>query len=180
MRVGSSPSARWWRRLYSHSVASRRGKSRKRVPLLVPLRAAPRRGRNGRFEDAGALMVTGGSARSFSWCDLHMLTDAQALAAVKRNPDAICALYDRYGTTLVRFLIGAGASREAAWDVTQETFARLLVRGYRGALTPGQSAWPWLSVTSRNLLRDWQRRGRADERARQKVGARTVDAGDEL
>jgi len=109
-----------------------------------------------------------------------MLTDAQALAAVKRNPDAICALYDRYGTTLVRFLIGAGASREAAWDVTQETFARLLVRGYRGALTPGQSAWPWLSGTSRNLLRDWQRRGRADERARQKVGARTVDAGDEL
>ena len=30
----------------------------------------------------------------------------------------------------------------------------------------------WLAVTSRNLLRDWQRRGRADERARRKIGVR--------
>jgi RNA polymerase sigma factor (sigma-70 family) len=107
-----------------------------------------------------------------------MLTDAQALKALRRDPEAICALYDRHVVDLVRFLRGAGATPEAAWDVAQETFARLLLRGYRGPVSSELSAWPWLAVTSRNLLRDWQRRGRADERARQKIGARAISGGD--
>jgi RNA polymerase sigma-70 factor (ECF subfamily) len=103
-----------------------------------------------------------------------MMTDAQALKTLRRDPEAVCALYDRYVTELVRFLCRAGAAPEVAWDVTQETFARLLDRGYRGPVTPELSAWPWLAVTSRNLLRDWQRRGRVDQSARIKVGARAV------
>ncbi|MBA3843234.1 MAG: sigma-70 family RNA polymerase sigma factor [Actinobacteria bacterium] len=99
-----------------------------------------------------------------------MLSDARALETVRSDPEAICVLYDRYLTDLVRFLQRSGASTEAAWDVSQETFARLLSRGYRGRLAPEDSAWPWLAVTSRNLLRDWQRRGRADERARHRLG----------
>src|SRR6059058_1032605 len=101
-----------------------------------------------------------------------MLTDAQALRSLGRDPEAICVLYDRHVVELVRFLRGAGATQEAAWDVAQETFARLLLRGYRGPVSSELSAWPWLAVTSRNLLRDWQRRGRADERARRKIGVR--------
>lgn len=107
-----------------------------------------------------------------------MLTDAQALKTVRRDPEAICALYDRHAVALVRFLASSGASHEAAWDVTQETFAGLLVRGYRGPVPPGISAWPWLAVTSRNLLRDWQRRGRADERARLKIGVQPISGSD--
>jgi RNA polymerase sigma-70 factor (ECF subfamily) len=107
-----------------------------------------------------------------------MLTDAQALDALRRDPEAICALYDRHVVDLVRFLRGSGATQEMAWDVAQETFARLLLRGYRGRVVPELSAWPWLAVTSRNLLRDWQRRGRADERARLKLGARAISCGD--
>ncbi|MBA3841464.1 MAG: sigma-70 family RNA polymerase sigma factor [Actinobacteria bacterium] len=109
-----------------------------------------------------------------------MLSDAQALEALRSDPDAICALYDRYLPDLVRFLQRTGATQEAAWDVAQETFARLLMRGYRGKLADGESAWPWLAVTSRNLLRDWQRRGRADERARQKLGLSAVGCDGEL
>lgn len=109
------------------------------------------------------------------------LTDAEALRLLRRDPDAICSLYDRYLVRLVRFLQGAGASREVAWDATQETFARLLERGYRGRLAPDGSAWPWLAVTARNLLCDWQRRGSVDDRARRKLGTALVVAmGDEL
>jgi RNA polymerase sigma factor (sigma-70 family) len=107
-----------------------------------------------------------------------MLTDAQALEALRRDPEAICALYDRHLVELVRFLGRAGATQEVAWDVAQETFARLLARGYRGRLAPDASAWSWLAVTSRNLLRDWQRRGRADERARRRIGVSVINGGD--
>jgi RNA polymerase sigma-70 factor (ECF subfamily) len=107
-----------------------------------------------------------------------MLSDAQALKAVQRDPDAICALYDRYVIELVGFLRGAGATQEVAWDVAQETFARLLSRGFRGRLAPDASAWPWLAVTSRNLLRDLQRRGSADERARRRIGVSVVSSGE--
>jgi RNA polymerase sigma-70 factor (ECF subfamily) len=105
-----------------------------------------------------------------------VLTDAQALKDVRRDPEAICVLYDRHLAELVRYLVRVGASPEVAWDVAQETFARLLTRGYRGRLETGESAWPWLAVTSRNLLRDWQRRGRADERARRRAGIAVIDS----
>jgi hypothetical protein len=49
---------------------------------------------------------------------------------------------------------------------------------YRGRLEPDESAWPWLAVTSRNLLRDWERRGRADERARRRAGIAVISAGE--
>jgi len=108
-----------------------------------------------------------------------MLSDAQALKTLRRDPDAICALYDRYVVELVGFLRRAGATQEVAWDVAQETFARLLARGFRGRLAPDASAWPWLAVTSRNLLRDWQRRGIVDERARRRIGASVLNVGED-
>jgi RNA polymerase sigma factor (sigma-70 family) len=108
----------------------------------------------------------------------ELLTDAQALGALRRDPEAVCALYDRHVVELVRFLQRVGATQEVAWDVAQETFARLLARGYRGRVAADASAWPWLAVTSRNLLRDGQRRGRVDERARRRIGVSIVDGGE--
>jgi RNA polymerase sigma-70 factor (ECF subfamily) len=108
-----------------------------------------------------------------------MLSDARALKTVQRDPDAICALYDRYVVELVGFLRRAGAAQDVAWDVAQETFARLLARGFRGRIAPDASAWPWLAVTSRNLLRDWQRRGTVDERARRRIGASVITGGED-
>jgi RNA polymerase sigma factor (sigma-70 family) len=90
-------------------------------------------------------------------------------------------LYDRYVVRLVRFLERAGASPEAAWDATQETFARLLERGDRDGLALDETAWPWLASSARNLLRDEQRRGKVDDKARRKLGVMSVPfASDEL
>ena len=59
------------------------------------------------------------------------LSDAEALRRLRTDPDAICVLYDRYVMRLVGGLARSGVDRELAWDVTQETFARLLEKGHR-------------------------------------------------
>lgn len=91
------------------------------------------------------------------------------LQRLGRDPEAICAIYDRYLVRLVRFLQHEGASSEVAWDAAQETFARLLATSRRRHAELPVTAWPWLSVTGRNLLRDWARRGRVDTRARRRL-----------
>lgn len=79
-------------------------------------------------------------------------------------------LYDRYADRLVRHLQREGASEEAALDATQETFARLIVRRRRVRTAADGTVWPWLVVTGRNLVRSWQRRGKVETRARQRLG----------
>ena len=106
-------------------------------------------------------------------------TDEELLVRLGRDPDAICLVYDRHVVQLVRYLEGAGASREVAWDAVQETFARLLERGPRVRAGEDGSAWPWLAVSARNLLRDWQRRGRVDDHARRRIGIDVIAASEE-
>ena len=58
-------------------------------------------------------------------------------------------------------------------DAAQETFAKLLERR-RIRLLANESLWPWLAVAARNVLRDWQRRGKVDDSVRRKLGAAVV------
>jgi RNA polymerase sigma factor (sigma-70 family) len=97
-------------------------------------------------------------------------TDGQLLQALRREAQASALLYDRYASRLVGYLRQQGASEDAALDATQEVFARLIVDGRK--VRPGKDGtiWPWLAVTGRNLLRDWQRRGAVEARARQRLG----------
>jgi RNA polymerase sigma factor (sigma-70 family) len=96
--------------------------------------------------------------------------DAELLKALRREPQAVGALYDRYALRLVRYLQRDGASEDIALDAAQEVFARLIVN--RRRVRPGAdgSIWPWLAVTGRNLLRDWQRRRAVDTKARRRLG----------
>lgn len=82
----------------------------------------------------------------------------------------VAVLYDRYALRLVRHLQHEGASQEIALDAAQEVFARLIV--LRRRVRPGAdgSIWPWLTVTGRNMLRDWERRHAVDARARRQLG----------
>jgi RNA polymerase sigma-70 factor (ECF subfamily) len=89
---------------------------------------------------------------------------------LRRDPDAIVVLYDRHVARLVAALSHAGADRELAFDVAQETFARTLERGHRVRLDGDASAWPWLWTVARNLLRDRQRREAVDRSARARLG----------
>jgi RNA polymerase sigma-70 factor (ECF subfamily) len=98
------------------------------------------------------------------------LSDAEALRRLRRDPEAVVAIYDRHVARLVAALAHASGDRELAFDLAQETFARALERGYRVRLAEDGSAWPWLWTVGRNLLRDRQRRDGVDARARRRLG----------
>ena len=102
-------------------------------------------------------------------------TDAELLLELRRDPQLVGTLYDRYARRLVSHLQHAGASEQVALDATQEVFARLIVHRRRVRLTDDGSLWPWLVVTGRHLLRDWQRRGAVDARARRRIGIPAAD-----
>jgi RNA polymerase sigma factor (sigma-70 family) len=97
-------------------------------------------------------------------------TDRQLLKAIRREPEGIGAVYDRYALRLVRYLQQQGATEDLALDAAQEVFARLIVHHREVRVGADGSLWPWLAVTGRNLLRDWQRRRAIDTRARRRLG----------
>jgi RNA polymerase sigma-70 factor (ECF subfamily) len=105
--------------------------------------------------------------------ELH-LSDAQALRRCHRDPDAICALYDRYVARLAAALVHECGDRETAFDIVQETFARTLEHGRRVVLAPDGSAWPWLWTVARNLLHDYRRHKVVDAGARRRLRMATV------
>lgn len=106
------------------------------------------------------------------------LSDERALRRLRRDPEAICALYDRHAAHLVADLARRTGDREVALELTQETFARALEHGHRVRLARDGSAWPWLWTIARNLVADWRHRGAVDSSARARLGiiSRTSDA----
>jgi RNA polymerase sigma factor (sigma-70 family) len=103
-----------------------------------------------------------------------VLSDAEALRRLRRDRDAIVALYDRHVARLVATLASACGDREFALDITQETFARALEHGHRVRASEDGSAWPWLWTVARNLLRDRQRRDIVDRSVRDRLGIASV------
>jgi RNA polymerase sigma-70 factor (ECF subfamily) len=97
------------------------------------------------------------------------LSDDEALRRLRRDPEAVVVLYDRHVARLVAALVALSGDREVAFDLAQETFARLLERGHRVRLPAGGSVWPWLWTVARNLFRDYQRRNLVDAAARSRL-----------
>jgi RNA polymerase sigma-70 factor (ECF subfamily) len=97
-------------------------------------------------------------------------SDAEAVRGLRRDPEAIAVLYDRHVGRLVAALAAVGGDRELAFDIAQETFARLPEHGRRVRVADDGTAWPWLWTVGRNLLRDQQRRSATDARARRRLG----------
>ncbi len=96
--------------------------------------------------------------------------DAELLEGLRAEPRLVGVVYDRYAHRLVGYLQHGGASEQAAVDACQETFARLIVHRRRVRTADDGSLWPWLAATGRHLVRDWQRRGAVDVRARHRLG----------
>lgn len=87
--------------------------------------------------------------------------DLKTLAASlrRRDPQVIDCLIQQYQYRLFRYLVYLAANRERAEDFFQETWIRVLERGYQ---YDGQSKFEtWLFSIARHLVIDWQRQKKA-------------------
>ena len=106
--------------------------------------------------------------RSFAAC-----SDGQLLRDARRDPEAFGEVYRRHEAIVVAFLVRRTGDLELTADLTAETFAVALLRShtFRDA---GDPAIGWLlGIADRLLLRYW-RKGRAERRARTRLGIEAV------
>jgi RNA polymerase sigma factor (sigma-70 family) len=79
-------------------------------------------------------------------------SDAQLVAAAREDPEAFRCLYERYADRLHAFFARRTGSRDAALDLTAETFAQAWVSRRRFRDLAGGSAGPWLFTIARRVL----------------------------
>jgi RNA polymerase sigma-70 factor (ECF subfamily) len=97
-------------------------------------------------------------------------TDAQLLAAAGADASAFRELYDRYCGRIHRFQLGRTRDRDAALDLTAETFAQAWLSRERFRDLADGSAAPWLYAIARHVLVASVRKGRLEEQARAELG----------
>jgi RNA polymerase sigma factor (sigma-70 family) len=101
-------------------------------------------------------------------------TDADLLRAAGKDARAFRELYDRYCERIHRFHLIRSRNREAALDLTAETFAQAWIsRGRFRDLADG-SAGPWLFAIARHVLVASVRKGRLEQHARDRLGLLTA------
>jgi RNA polymerase sigma-70 factor (ECF subfamily) len=89
-------------------------------------------------------------------------TDEQLLASAGR--EAFGLFYDRHARAVLAYFARRTRDPESAADLTAETFATAIVA--RRRFRPGpEPASAWLFGIARHKLADFQRRGRAEDRA---------------
>jgi RNA polymerase sigma factor (sigma-70 family) len=93
-------------------------------------------------------------------------TDAELLAAAGKDASAFRELYDRYCERIHRFQLGRTRNRDAALDLTAETFAQVWLSRDRFRDLADGSAAPWLYAIARHVLIASVRKGRLEEQAR--------------
>ena len=81
-----------------------------------------------------------------------MKSDAELIASSGHDPQAFRELYDRYAETIHAFLLRRTSDREAALDLTAETFAQVWTSRHRFVDQKDGSAAPWLFGVARNVL----------------------------
>lgn len=80
------------------------------------------------------------------------VSDAQLILAANEDPDAFRRLYERYAERLHRFFVRRSNDREAALDLTAETFAQAWMSKRTFRDLAGGSAGPWLFAIARRVL----------------------------
>jgi RNA polymerase sigma factor (sigma-70 family) len=97
--------------------------------------------------------------------------------AAARDGDAFAAFYVRYEAIVAGFLARRTRNPELAADLTAETFAAAVI-GAQRFQDHGQSAIGWLLGIARNQLSHSLERGRAEDRARRRLGVERIDYND--
>jgi RNA polymerase sigma factor (sigma-70 family) len=84
------------------------------------------------------------------------------------SPAEIEELYRSHARRIAGYLMRVTGDAEVAADLTAETFAAALMS--RGRYRPGMGApTTWLYAIAANKLKDWRRRGYAEDRARRRL-----------
>ncbi|MDQ8047143.1 MAG: RNA polymerase sigma factor [Solirubrobacteraceae bacterium] len=104
-------------------------------------------------------------------------TDAVLLRAAGTDADAFAELYLRHEPVVAAFLHRRTRDPDLTADLTAETFATALVKADRFA-GDGDPAIGWLLGIARHLHLHLLRSGRAEQRARQKLGVERVELTD--
>jgi RNA polymerase sigma factor (sigma-70 family) len=97
-------------------------------------------------------------------------TDAELLTAASEDARAFRELYDRYCERIHRFHLGRTRDRDAALDLTAETFAQAWFSRGRFRDLAGGSAGPWLYAIARHVVLASVRKGRLEQQARDRLG----------
>jgi RNA polymerase sigma factor (sigma-70 family) len=103
--------------------------------------------------------------------------DAELLTLSKARPEAFGEFFERHHRKVLAFFYRRTACREIASDLTSETFAAAFLarRRYRDTGAPAEA---WLLAIARRKLADTLRRGRAESKARRRLGLRSIPLGD--
>lgn len=102
--------------------------------------------------------------------------DAVLLRAGTRTPEAFAELYLRYEPIVAAFLQRRTRDAELTADLTAETFATALLKADR--FVGGGPAAGWLLGIARNHHLQLLRSGRAETRARERLGVERVELTD--
>jgi RNA polymerase sigma-70 factor (ECF subfamily) len=105
---------------------------------------------------------------------LDMASDADLLAAARRDPEAFAAFYRRHERIVLGWLMRQTRRAEVAADLAAETFAAAYLASGRFRADDGTPAIGWLLGIARNKLRESVRRGRIEERARERMGLERI------
>jgi RNA polymerase sigma factor (sigma-70 family) len=84
------------------------------------------------------------------------------------SPDDIEELYVGHARRIAGYLMRATGNAEVAADLTAETFAAALLARDRYRSDMGAPT-TWLYAIAANKLKDWRRRGYAEDRARRRL-----------
>ena len=101
------------------------------------------------------------------------MTDEELL----RSPEGFAAFYRRHAQPLTAFFLRRTGDAELAADLVAETFAAALAGAGRYDPARG-AAIAWLYGIARNQLLHAQRRGRADDRMRRRLGMERLELTD--
>jgi RNA polymerase sigma factor (sigma-70 family) len=97
-------------------------------------------------------------------------TDAQLLAAARTEAAPFRELYDRHAAAIQRFHARRTGDREAALDLTAETFAQAWLSRERFRDLAGGSAVPWLYAIARHVLVGSVRKRKLEQACRERLG----------
>jgi RNA polymerase sigma-70 factor (ECF subfamily) len=99
-----------------------------------------------------------------------MRSDADLLAAARTEPEAFRELYERHAASIHGFHLRRSGDRDAAYDLTAETFAQAWLSRLRFRDRAGGSARPWLFAIARNVLVSSVRRKTLERSACERLG----------